>query len=161
MFGYTLEDIRLILYPMATNGEQPLGSMGTDTPIAVLSRRPQLLYNYFKQLFAQVTNPPIDPIREELVMSLVDFIGSDGNLLDATPQHAHMLKLESPILRNFELEKLRNVRTGEFNAKTLPMWFDVEDGPDALEKAVQNLCEVRVPRRCGWLQLPDSVRPGH
>ena len=139
-FGYTLEDIRLILYPMATGGEQPQGSMGTDTPIAVLSRRPQLLYNYFKQLFAQVTNPPIDPIREELVMSLVDFIGSDGNLLDATPQHANMLKLESPILHNFELEKLRAVRTGEFNAKTLPTWFDVEDGPDALQTAVENLC---------------------
>jgi glutamate synthase (NADPH) large chain len=140
-FGYTLEDIRLILFPMATGGEQPLGSMGTDTPLAVLSRRPQLLYNYFKQLFAQVTNPPVDPIREELVMSLVDFIGSDGNLLDATPRHAHMLKLESPILRNYDLEKLRNVRTGDFNAKTLPMWFDVEDGPDALEQAVQKLCQ--------------------
>ena len=141
-FGYTLEDIRLILFPMATNGEQPLGSMGTDTPLAVLSNRPQLLYNYFKQLFAQVTNPPIDPIREELVMSLVDFIGCEGNLLNATPQHAHMLKLDSPILTNYDLEKLRNVRTGDFNAKTLPMWFDVEDGPNALEQAIENLCKA-------------------
>ena len=141
-FGYTLEDLRLILFPMATNGEQPLGSMGTDTPLAVLSRRPQLLYNYFKQLFAQVTNPPVDPIREELVMSLVDFIGRDGNLLDATPQHAHMLKLESPILTNYDLEKLRNVRTGDFHAQTLPMWFDVEDGPDALAQAVERLCQA-------------------
>ncbi len=141
-FGYTLEDLRLILFPMATNGEQPLGSMGTDTPLAVLSRRPQLLYNYFKQLFAQVTNPPVDPIREELVMSLVDFIGSDGNLLDATPRHAHMLKLESPILTNYDLEKLRNVRTGDFNAITLPMWFDVEDGPDALATSVEKLCQA-------------------
>jgi glutamate synthase (NADPH) large chain len=141
IFGYTLEDLRIILQPMATKGEQPLGSMGTDTPLAVLSRRPQLLYNYFKQLFAQVTNPPIDPIREELVMSLVDYIGRDGSLLDATPQHAQMLRLDQPILTNHELEKLRHVRTAEFTAITLPMWFFIDE-PHGLERAIANLCQA-------------------
>jgi len=139
-FGYTLEDIRLILLPMATKGEQPLGSMGTDTPLAVLSNRPQLLYNYFKQLFAQVTNPPIDPVREELVMSLVDYIGKDGNLLDETAKHCHQLKLDSPVLTNFDLEKLRHVRTGDFRAITLPMWFFLDDEQDSLERALDDLC---------------------
>lgn len=141
MFGYTLEDLRIILQPMATNGEQPLGSMGTDTPLAVLSDRPQLLYNYFKQLFAQVTNPPIDPIREELVMSLSDYIGKEGSLLDPMPGHARMLRLEQPILTNVELEKLRHVRTSAFKAITLPMWFFVEED-NGLEKAVENLCKA-------------------
>jgi glutamate synthase domain-containing protein 2/glutamate synthase domain-containing protein 1/glutamate synthase domain-containing protein 3 len=141
IFGYTLEDMRIVLQPMATRGEQPLGSMGTDTPLAVLSKRPQLIYNYFKQLFAQVTNPPIDPIREELVMSLVDYIGRDGSLLDATPQHAQMLRLDQPILTNRELEKLRHVRTPAFTAITLPMWFFVEE-PNGLERAIENLCQA-------------------
>jgi glutamate synthase domain-containing protein 2/glutamate synthase domain-containing protein 1/glutamate synthase domain-containing protein 3 len=142
LFGYTLEDIRILLLPMATNGEQPLGSMGTDTPLAVLSDRPQLLYNYFKQLFAQVTNPPIDPIREELVMSLVDYIGKDGSLLDETPRHCHQLKIDVPVLTNVELEKLRHVSAGHFRSKTLPMWFFLDDGENALEKALKNLCEA-------------------
>jgi glutamate synthase domain-containing protein 2/glutamate synthase domain-containing protein 1/glutamate synthase domain-containing protein 3 len=139
IFGYTLEDLRLILQPMALNGEQPLGSMGTDTPLAVLSRRPQLLYNYFKQLFAQVTNPPIDPIREELVMSLADYIGRDGSLLESTPGHARQLRIEQPVLTNAELEKLRHVRTPDFRAITLPTWFFVEE-ENGLERAVENLC---------------------
>lgn len=141
IFGYTFEDIRLILQPMASNGEQPLGSMGTDTPLAILSNRPQLLYNYFKQLFAQVTNPPIDPIREERVMALVDYIGSEGSLLAETPRHARMLKLESPVVTNFELEKLRHVRSTDFRAITLPMWFFVEE-VDGLERAIDNLCKA-------------------
>jgi len=141
-FGYTLEDIRFLMLPMAVGGEQPLGSMGTDTPLAVLSDRPQLLYNYFKQLFAQVTNPPIDPIREELVMSLDDYIGRDGNLLDETPKHCHQLKLESPVLTNFDLEKLRHVRAGDFRAKTLPMWFFLDNGEDTLERALNDLCQA-------------------
>ncbi len=140
-FGYTLEDHRIILQPMAVGGEQPLGSMGTDTPLAVLSQKPQLLYNYFKQLFAQVTNPPIDPIREELVMSLVDYIGKDGNLLDETPIHAHQLKLESPILSNFDLEKLRQVRTNDFRAITLTIHFPVDGSPDSLSSALYQLCK--------------------
>ena len=140
-FGYTLEDLRLILLPMAAGGEQPLGSMGIDTPLAVLSERPQLLYSYFKQLFAQVTNPPIDPIREELVMSLVDYIGRDGNLLDETARHCHQLKIDSPILSNSDLEKLRQIQASDFRATTLSTLFDANSEEYALERAVTTLCE--------------------
>ncbi len=141
-FGYTLEDLRIILAPMAIKGEQPLGSMGTDTPIAVLSKRPQLLYNYFKQLFAQVTNPPIDPIREELVTSLADYIGREGDLLSELPTHAHQLKLETPILTNVELEKLRHIKQGEFRAITLPALFRADGGENSLRDAVAKLCSL-------------------
>ncbi len=110
-FGYTDEDLKMILGPMASNGEEPIGSMGTDTPLACLSDRPQPLFNYFKQLFAQVTNPPIDPIREEMVMSLISYIGSERNILEEAPENCHMLKLEHPLLTNRELEKLRRVST--------------------------------------------------
>ena len=100
--------------PMAVKGEEPIGSMGTDTPLACLSDKPQPLFNYFKQLFAQVTNPPIDPIREEMVMSLTSYIGTERNILEETPQHCHTLKLEHPILTNCDLEKLRRVSHGRF-----------------------------------------------
>ncbi len=140
-FGYTLEDLRFILAPMASKGEQPLGSMGTDTPLAALSNRPQLLYSYFKQLFAQVTNPPIDPIREELVMSLTDYIGRDGNLLDETPTHCRQLRLDSPLLTNRDLEKIRQFDREGLRARTLSITFPANGGDDALETAVQNLCE--------------------
>ena len=106
-FGYTREDLQMILAPMAANGQEPVGSMGTDTPLAVLSDRPQLLFNYFKQLFAQVTNPPIDPFREGLVMSLMSFTGKQRNLLDETPEHCRQLKLPHPILTNEDMERLR------------------------------------------------------
>ncbi len=128
-FGYTDEDLRMILAPMAEKGEEPIGSMGTDTPLACLSDRPQPLFNYFKQLFAQVTNPPIDPIREELVMSLTSYIGTERNILDETPQHCHTLKLPHPILTNCDLEKLRRVSWGDFLATTLPTLFPVETAP--------------------------------
>ena len=108
---------------MAVKGEEPVGSMGTDTPLACLSDKPQPLFNYFKQLFAQVTNPPIDPIREEMVMSLTSYIGTERNILDETPQHCHTLKLPHPILTNRDLEKLRRVSQGDFLATTLPMLF--------------------------------------
>jgi glutamate synthase domain-containing protein 2/glutamate synthase domain-containing protein 1/glutamate synthase domain-containing protein 3 len=140
-FGYTLEDMRIVLQAMAIKGEQPLGSMGTDTPLAALSDQPQLLYNYFKQLFAQVTNPPIDPIREELVMSLSDYIGRDGNLLDETEFHCRQLKLESPILSNAELEKLRHIPSANFTAVTLPALFSV-DHPNGLENGIRTLREA-------------------
>ncbi len=104
----------LILGPMAEKGEEPIGSMGTDTPLACLSDKPQPLFHYFKQLFAQVTNPPIDPIREEMVMSLTSYIGTERNILDETPQHCHTLKLPHPILTNRDLEKLRRVSPGRF-----------------------------------------------
>ena len=109
-FGYTAEDVRLLINPMAATGTEPVGSMGNDTPLAVLSDRPQLLYNYFKQLFAQVTNPPIDAIREEIVMAVETSIGPEGNLLDPEPEAARQLALPSPVLRNEELEQLRAPR---------------------------------------------------
>src|SRR5215469_15191878 len=138
-FGYTDEDIRLILAPMAANGEEPVGSMGTDTPLACLSDKPQPLFNYFKQLFAQVTNPPIDPIREELVMSLRSYIGVERNILQETPQHCHTLKLQDPVLTNRDLEKLRRVSQGDFLATTLPALFPVEEGAKGLERALTQL----------------------
>ncbi len=139
-FGYTDEDIRMILEPMAAKGEEPVGSMGTDTPLACLSDKPQPLFNYFKQLFAQVTNPPIDPIREEMVMSLTSYIGTERNILAETPQHCHTLKLPQPILTNRDLEKLRRVSQGDFLATTLPMLFAVEEGAKGLERALNQLC---------------------
>ena len=140
-FGYTIEDLRLLMAPMAKDGEEAVGSMGTDTPLAVLSNRPQLVYNYFKQLFAQVTNPPIDSIREEMVMSLESYIGSEQNLLAETPKHCHMLKLPCPVLTNTELEKVRHVSVGDFRALTLPMTFPVAAGSDGLAPALESLCQ--------------------
>ncbi|MFN8685029.1 MAG: glutamate synthase large subunit [Acidobacteriota bacterium] len=139
-FGYTEEDLRMIMLPMANNGEEPVGSMGTDTPLACLSDKPQPLFNYFKQLFAQVTNPPIDPIREELVMSLTSYIGTERNILEETPEHCHTLKLKEPILTNHDLEQLRNVRWGEFLATTLPTLFDASGTEAELEEALERLC---------------------
>ena len=139
-FGYTEEDLKMILAPMASTGEEPVGSMGVDTPLACLSDRPQLLFNYFKQMFAQVTNPPIDPIREEMVMSLASFIGTERNILDETPEHCHTLKLEHPILTNRDLEKLRRVSWGDFLATTLPALFRVAGGEKELRRALDGLC---------------------
>jgi glutamate synthase (NADPH/NADH) large chain len=139
-FGYTDEDLKTILHPAALKAEEPVGSMGIDTPLACLSDKPQLLFNYFKQMFAQVTNPPIDPIREGLVMSLNSYIGSEGNILDETPRNCHTLKLRHPIISNWRLEKLRRVSQGEFLANTLPMLFRVEGGEQELAKAVAALC---------------------
>jgi glutamate synthase (NADPH/NADH) large chain len=139
-FGYTDEDVRMLMTPMAANGEEPIGSMGTDTPLACLSDKPQPLFNYFKQLFAQVTNPPIDPIREEMVMSLVSYIGTERNILAETPEHCHTLKLPHPIVTNRDLEKLRRVSQGDFLATTLPTLFAVEDAERGLERALDGLC---------------------
>jgi glutamate synthase domain-containing protein 2/glutamate synthase domain-containing protein 1/glutamate synthase domain-containing protein 3 len=139
-FGYTEEDLKMLMLPMAVNGEEAVGSMGTDTPLACLSDKPQPLFNYFKQLFAQVTNPPIDSIREELVMSLTSYIGNERNILDETPQHCHTLKLPHPLLTNWDLEKLRRVSWGDFLATTLPMLFPVEGGGAELARALDGLC---------------------
>jgi glutamate synthase domain-containing protein 2/glutamate synthase domain-containing protein 1/glutamate synthase domain-containing protein 3 len=139
-FGYTEEDIKHFLVPMAVSGLDPVGSMGADTPLACLSDKPQPLFNYFKQLFAQVTNPPIDPIREELVMSLTSYIGTERNILAETPQHAHTLKLDHPILTNYDLEKLRRVSMGDFLATTLSMLYRVEGGAQELERSLDGLC---------------------
>ncbi|MGD0015354.1 MAG: glutamate synthase large subunit, partial [Bryobacteraceae bacterium] len=139
-FGYTDEDLKFILTPMAVDGQEPVGSMGCDTPLACLSDQPQPLFNYFKQLFAQVTNPPIDPIREEMVMSLESFIGHERNILDETPQHCHTLELRHPILTNYDLEKLRRLSWGDFLATTLPALFRVEGGEKELARALDGLC---------------------
>jgi glutamate synthase (NADPH) large chain len=139
-FGYTEEDLRLLITPMAANGEEPVGSMGVDTPLACLSDRPQPLFNYFKQLFAQVTNPAIDPIREELVMSLTSYIGTERNILEETPQHCHTLKLPHPILTNKDLEKLRRVSWGDFLGTTLQAVFRVDGDAAELERALDGLC---------------------
>jgi glutamate synthase (ferredoxin) len=138
-FGYTFEDLRFIIGPMANDGVQPLGSMGTDTPLAVLSSKPQLLYNYFKQLFAQVTNPPIDPIREEIITSTETMVGPRGSLLQPTPESCRLIKLKYPILTNEELEKLRHVDGKAFKGTTLPILFSVADGATGLTAALDQL----------------------
>jgi len=138
-YGYSEEDLRILLGPMGSRGEEPVGSMGTDTPLACLSDRPQPLFNYFKQLFAQVTNPPIDPIREELVMSLISYIGTERNILDENPENCHTLKLPHPILSNRDLEKLRRVSSGDLLATTLPALFRAADGESGLASALDEL----------------------
>jgi glutamate synthase domain-containing protein 2/glutamate synthase domain-containing protein 1/glutamate synthase domain-containing protein 3 len=141
-FGYNFEDLKVNIGPMAQNGIQPIGSMGTDTPLAVLSDRPQLLYNYFKQLFAQVTNPPIDPIREELITSTTLTIGSEGNLIDPRPDSCHQLRLSTPILKNSEMEKLRQLDQPGIKPVTLPILFDPKAGKAGLEQAVEALYQA-------------------
>jgi glutamate synthase (NADPH/NADH) large chain len=158
-FGYTDEDIRLLITPMAASGEEPIGSMGTDTPLACLSDRPQPLFNYFKQLFAQVTNPAIDPIRELLVMSLTSYIGTERNILDETPLHCHTLKLPHPLLTNRDLEKLRRVSTSELLSNTLPMSYRVAGGEKELERALDGLCRrASLAIRSGYTLLILSDR---
>jgi len=139
-FGYTQEDLRLIIAPMATRGEEPTASMGNDAALAVLSDRQPPLFSYFKQLFAQVTNPPIDPIRESVVMDLSSVVGAEGNLLSETAEHAHQLVMRQPILRNSELEKIRQVSHEIFRAHTLDATWPVAEGPEGLEAAVQRIC---------------------
>ena len=139
-FGITQEDLDLLMEPMATASKEAEGSMGTDTPLAVLSDRPQLLFGYFKQLFAQVSNPPLDAIREELVTSLESTIGSEQNLFEETPRHCHQLRLLSPILTDVQLQKVRNVAVGDIRATTLSTLFDVRDGVGSLERAMEELC---------------------
>ena len=129
-FGYSREDFKVILKSMAENGQEPIGSMGNDTPHAVLSKKPHVLYNYFKQLFAQVTNPPIDSIREELVMSLQCYMGPRKNILDETPYHCVKIRIKQPILTNEELEKIRNINEKDFKTKTISTLFKVRDKAD-------------------------------
>ncbi|MGH7809711.1 MAG: glutamate synthase central domain-containing protein, partial [Candidatus Binatia bacterium] len=140
-FGYNFEDLRVNIGPMAQNGIQPVGSMGTDTPLAVLSDKPQLLYNYFKELFAQVTNPPIDPIREELITSTTLTIGSEGNLVQPRPESCRLLRLHDPILGNADMEKLRRIDQPGIKSTTLPILFNPFDGKSGLERALEELCK--------------------
>jgi glutamate synthase (ferredoxin) len=142
-FGYTTEEIKVIVASMAAEGVEPVGSMGTDTPLAVLSDRPQLLYNYFKQLFAQVTNPPVDAIREEIIMSTATTIGPERNLLDPQPESCRHIKLKSPILKDGELAKLRRLDGWKgFKARTLAMLYRVKEGGAGLERAMDQLCDA-------------------
>ncbi len=153
-FGYTTEDLRLLMAPMAADGNEALGSMGTDTPLAVLSDKPQLLYNYFKQLFAQVTNPPVDGIREEIIMSMHQCIGGEHNLLEPGPESARVIKIRSPLLTNEELEKIRELDgtgPGGFKSITLPITFNVRQGVRGLELALNFLC----------MQADDATRDGN
>ena len=139
-FGYSKEDLEFIIAPMAIEGKEPIGSMGSDVPLAVLSDQPQHLSSYFKQLFAQVTNPPIDPIRERMVMSLATFVGSNGNLLNEEPLACHSVALKHPVLTNYELEKIRSIDTGIFQAKTLQCYFRADGRPGSLKRGLERLC---------------------
>jgi glutamate synthase domain-containing protein 2/glutamate synthase domain-containing protein 1/glutamate synthase domain-containing protein 3 len=139
-FGYTQEDLKLLLAPMATAGEEPIGSMGTDTPLAVLSERPRLLYDYFKQLFAQVTNPPLDAIREALVTSMTSTMGPERNLLEPEPLSCRQIAIEYPIVDNDQLAKLRHIALDGFRSTTLSMVFRPEEGGAGLQRALKELC---------------------
>ncbi len=139
-FGYTFEDLRILMAPMARDGAEAVGSMGTDTPLAVLSDKPQPLSSYFKQLFAQVTNPPIDCIREEIITATETTIGSERNLLEPSPEHARLVELKSPILTNEEFAKLKHIHLPGFKSITCPILFPVADGASGLEKAMDDLC---------------------
>ncbi len=151
-FGYSKEDIERIIIPMSVEGKEPVSSMGNDTPIAVLSDKPQRLFAYFRQLFAQVTNPPIDPIREELVMSLTGFIGShQSNMLVPCADHCKVVKLKTPVITNREFDLLKNLRYKGFSTVELPMLFPLNGGKDALEKAVNSLC----------IKAEEAVENGH
>ncbi len=142
-FGYSKEDIEFIIKGMAVKGQEPVGSMGNDTPLAVLSDKPQRLFSYFRQLFAQVTNPPIDPIREELVMSLTGYIGSlQDNILHEGPEHSKMVKLLTPIVNNTYFQVISNLRYKGFSATTIPIHFSAADGITALKKAIDNICSL-------------------
>ncbi|MDQ6902006.1 MAG: glutamate synthase large subunit [Bacteroidota bacterium] len=143
-FGYTTEDLDIIITPMALTGKEPTGSMGSDVPLAILSEEPQHLSSYFKQLFAQVTNPPIDPIRERLVMSLATFVGNNGNLLEEDPLSCHSVSLKHPVLSNKELEKIRSIDTGIFQAKTLQTYFMADGKPGSLQRGIDRLCRYAV-----------------
>ncbi|MGH9738473.1 MAG: glutamate synthase large subunit [Candidatus Acidiferrales bacterium] len=158
-FGYTDEDLKTVLLPCALQGQEPIGSMGIDTPLACMSDKPQLLFNYFKQSFAQVTNPAIDPIREDLVMSLNSYIGREGNILEETPKNCHTLKLRHPIISNWRLEKIRRVSWGDFLATTLSTLFRAEGCEQELEKAVEALCRrASLALRNGYTLLILSDR---
>ncbi|PKG80859.1 glutamate synthase large subunit [Colwellia sp. 75C3] len=139
-FGYTSEDLNVVLAGMVGTSKEPLGAMGTDTPLAVLSHRPQQLSHYFKQLFAQVTNPPIDPIREELVMSLRGYIGKSLNLLDETAEHCHKVEIEQPVLTIDQLRKLQYIDNHHLQSKTIAITFNASGGPGALKKALDRVC---------------------
>ncbi|MFZ2964781.1 MAG: glutamate synthase large subunit [Rhodoglobus sp.] len=149
-FGYTEEEVRILITPMAANGAEPLGAMGSDTPIAVLADRPRLLFDYFTQQFAQVTNPPLDSIREEVVTSMKLGLGPERNLLDATPEHARQVALDFPVIDNDELAKIQHIRPGSSLTYTVRGLYRVDKGPRAMEKRLARMCD----------EVDEAIRSG-
>jgi glutamate synthase domain-containing protein 2/glutamate synthase domain-containing protein 1/glutamate synthase domain-containing protein 3 len=157
-FGYSREDLKVIVKPMALEAKEPIGSMGSDTPHAFLSRKPQMLYSYFKQLFAQVTNPAIDSIREKLVMSLESFPGPGKNILEEAPQHSHKLRVANPILTDEELEKIRDISIHDFRTKTIYTFFDASGGREGFSRALERICfeaEYAIDKGYSFIILSD------
>ncbi|MFH1383409.1 MAG: glutamate synthase large subunit [Candidatus Omnitrophota bacterium] len=157
-FGYSREDLRMIIKPMAEEGKEPVGSMGNDTPHAFLSKKPQLLYNYFKQLFAQVTNPAIDSIREKLVMSLESFVGPEKNILEESPEHSHKLRVRNPVLTTEEFEKIRDISINGFTTKTIYTFFEASGGKEGFQRALERICfeaEYAIEQRYSFIVLSD------
>lgn len=157
-FGYSREDLKMIIKPMAEEAKEPVGSMGSDIPHAFLSRRPQMLYSYFKQLFAQVTNPAIDSIREKLVMSLESFIGPERNILDETPLHSHKLRVKNPILTDEELARIRDISVNGFSSKTIYTYFDAASGKEGFLRALERVCfeaEFAIDKGYSFIILSD------
>ena len=138
VFGYTKEDFKTIILPMCNNGKEAIGSMGTDTPLAVLSKKPQLIYNYFKQLFAQVTNPPLDGIREEIITDTSLSLGSDYNIFDLIPDHAKKLKINNPIISNDDLEKIKYIDHKDFKAASINANYKLAKDTMGLKKLLKN-----------------------
>ncbi|MFD1315415.1 glutamate synthase large subunit [Namhaeicola litoreus] len=158
MFGYTQEDLDTIIMPMAKKGYEAIGSMGTDTPLAVLSNRPQLLYNYFKQLFAQVTNPPLDGIREEIITDISLAIGQDRNIFKILPENCKKLKIQNPVISNDDLDKIKNINISGFKAEVIPILYDIKRGLNALEKALEVMIKKAaqaVDNGCNIIILSD------
>ena len=157
-FGYTMEDISTIINPMATQSKEAIGSMGTDTPLAVLSDNPQLLYNYFKQLFAQVTNPPLDGIREEIITDISLAIGGDRDIFDVIPEQAKKLVIQNPVISNEDLDKIKNIEHPDFKSVTIPILYPISKGVNGLEEALDNiliLCEKAVNDGANIVILSD------
>jgi len=157
-FGCSREDLKMIIKPMAEDGKEPVGSMGNDTPYAFLSKKPQILYSYFRQLFAQVTNPAIDSIREKLVMSLESFIGPEKNVLEESPEHSHKLRVKNPILTNAELEKIRDISINSFKTKTIYTFFDAQSGREGFVRSLERICfeaEYAIEKGYSFIILSD------
>jgi len=158
-FGYSREDLKAIIKPMAEDGKEPVGSMGNDTPHAFLSKNPQVLYNYFKQLFAQVTNPAIDSIREKLVMSLESFIGPEKNILEEAQGHSHKLRVKNPILTNEEIQNLRDISVNSFKTKTIYTFFDAASGKEGFVRCLERICfeaEYAIEKGYSFIILSDK-----
>ena len=158
-FDYTLEDLSLVIKAMILEAKEPVFSMGDDTALSVLAKKPRLLYSFFKQRFAQVTNPPIDPLREELVMSLDTYIGARSSLLEETPEHAHLIHLSTPILFNEDLEALRNLRDPKFQSQAIDTLFNIAEGLDELSDALDRICaeaDAAINGGCSILILSDA-----